>query len=165
MIHRALHRLRQFLGALRPRLTDEQRAEAYGFLGPALRGVFESMTLRDQQHGYIVYRRVRVSVADADPLLFAAALLHDCGKGGHVRLWHRIAHVVLGLAPPLERAAMRKDGSGWRNALWVLHHHPEIGAGIVARAGAHPDVVRMIREQDSRQPDPRLALLQAADEA
>jgi len=165
MLRRVAHRVRQFFGALRPRLTDAERAEACAYLDPPLRDVFESMTLRDQQHGFVVYRRVRAAAATADPLLFQAALLHDCGKGPHVRLWHRVAHVLLGIVPAVERAAMREEGAGWRRSLWLLHHHPELGATMVARAGGHPDVVRMIREQDSPQPDARLALLQAADEA
>ena len=44
---RAWHRVRQFLGALRPRVSDADRAEAYAWLDPPLRAVFETMTLRE----------------------------------------------------------------------------------------------------------------------
>ncbi len=53
-------------------------------------------------------------------------------------------------------AAITVDGLG---------SHPDIGAEMVARTGANPDTIRMIREQDAESPDQRLALLQAADEA
>ena len=163
MLSRTGHRVRQFFGALRPRVTPEERADAYLHLTPELRAVFETMTLRDQQHGIVVYRRVRVAGAD-DALLLTAALLHDCGKGD-VALWHRVAYVLLGLVPGMQARVAAEGGAAWRRAMWRLLHHPRLGADMAATAGAHPDVVRMIREQDSAAPDARLALLQAADDA
>lgn len=162
---RAWHRVRQFFGALRPRVGDDERAEAYACLPVALQAVFASMMLRDQQHGIIVYRRVRAAAPADDRALFAAALLHDCGKG-RVGLWQRVVHVLLGAtAPSLERAIASETAAAWRGGFWRLLHHPEIGARLVEGAGAEADVVRMIREQDIATPDARLALLRAADEA
>ncbi|MHB8514089.1 MAG: HD domain-containing protein [Dehalococcoidia bacterium] len=165
MLARPAYRLRQFLGALRPRVTPRARFEAYAWLDGPQRRIFESMMLRDQQHGIAVYRRVRASTPADDRRLFAAALLHDCGKG-HVRLWQRVAHVVLGVAAPSLRPRIATEhGAPWRRAFWRLLHHPRIGARMIADAGADPDVVRMVREQEAPRPDQRLALLQAADEA
>jgi hypothetical protein len=165
MLGRAAHRARQFFGALRPHVAPTERAGVYSYLGEQQRAVFESMMLRDQQHGIEVYRRVRAATPGDDPPLFAAALLHDCGKG-RVALWQRVAHVLLGFfPPPLRRRIASERGGGWRQAFWRLQHHPEIGADMVARTGADPDTIRMIREQDAASPDQRLALLQAADEA
>ncbi len=164
MLARLRHRLGQFFGALRPHVSADERAEAYRYLTAGERRLFETMMLRDQQHGIAVYRRVRAASGD-DPPLFAAALLHDCGKG-RVMLWQRVAHVVLGFVSPGRRGAIASEhGSGWRRAFWRLLYHPEIGAELAAQAGADPDVVRIIREQESERPDARLALLQAADEA
>ena len=164
MFARGRHRGRQFFGALRPHVADAGRADAYRWLNEAERALFESMMPRDQQHGIDVYRRVQASAA-ADPALFTAALLHDCGKG-RVALWHRVAHVMLdATAPAIERRVESEHGAGWRQALYRLRHHPEIGAEMAAATGADGDVVRMIREQDAATPDARLALLQAADEA
>jgi hypothetical protein len=164
MLRRAAHRVRQFFGALRPRVTAEQRERAYSYLDEPHRRIFESMTLRDQQHGIDVFERVR-GTAGEDPHLLTAALLHDCGKG-RVYTWQRVAFVVLSAAaPPLLRRIAAEDGADWRSAFWRLLHHPALGANMVAAAGGHLDVVRMIREQDAARPDPRLALLQAADEA
>lgn len=165
MRRRVAHRLRQFVAALRPHVDPARREEAYRHLNDAQRRLFESMTLRDQQHGIDVYHRVRVRAAPADHALFVAALLHDCGKGD-VRLWHRVTHVLLAaLAPPLHGRVIDEHGAAWRRALWRLEHHPELGARLVAAAGADPDTVRMIQGRAARPDDARLALLQAADDA
>lgn len=157
---RAWHRVRQFFGALRPRVTPADRAEAYGYLvTPPLRALFESMMLRDQEHGLAVMRRVRAQAGEGDTALPTAALLHDCGKG-RVALWQRVAYVLLGVAPGLRRRL-----AGGRGAMWRLLHHPALGAHLAAAAGAEADVVRMIREQEAAGADGRLAILQAADEA
>jgi hypothetical protein len=162
---RPWHRARQFFGALRPRVSPDERAAAYEWLSASLRAVFESMTLRDQQHGIIVWRRVRAASVRPDADLFAAALIHDCGKG-RVALWHRVAHVLLAsIAPPLERRVAAEHGVGWRRALWRLREHPRLGAEMAAAAGASAGVVRLIAEQDSPNPDVRLAILQQADDA
>lgn len=165
MLRRARHRVAQFAGALRPHVSASDRFEAYAWLNDAQRRLFESMTLRDQQHGIDVFDRVRAAAPD-DATLLVAALVHDCGKGPDVRTWHRVMYVALetvapGLVPKLARA----EGSGWRHVFWRLLRHPEIGADLVAETGADPDVVRIIREQESARADDRLALLQAADEA
>ncbi len=165
MLGRAPHRIRQFFGALRPRVDPGERADAYCYLNDAQRALFESMMLRDQQHGIEVYRRVRAAAGPGDQALFCAALLHDCGKG-RVALWQRVVHVVTGAAAPSLRLRIaRERGAGWQLAFWRLLHHPELGAGLVARTGADPDTIRMIREQDAEAPDDRLALLQTADDA
>jgi hypothetical protein len=165
MPHRAAHRVRQFVSALRPRIDPRDRADAYRHLNDVQRALFESMTPSDQRHGIDVFRRVRIQSAAPDGALFVAALLHDCGKG-NVRLWHRVAHVILtALAPGLRRRLASEQGAAYRGALWRLEHHPALGAGLVAETGAHPDTVRMIREQEAPTPDARLALLQAADDA
>lgn len=165
MLDRLSHRLRQFFGALRPQLSTRARFDAYTWLDEPQREIFESMMLRDQQHGVVVYRRVRAAVGADDGRLFAAALLHDCGKGD-VWLWQRVGHVVLGaVAPGWRPRVAAEHGAAWRQAFWRLLHHPEIGASMVAAAGGDADVVRMIREQEAPRADARLALLQAADEA
>jgi len=160
---RALHRVRQFVGALRPRVDAQARADAYQCLNDGQRRIFDSMMLRDQQHSIEVLTRVRASGGD-DPALCVAALLHDCGKG-RVALWQRVAHVLLGVAPALRARIASERGAGWRRAFWRLLHHSAIGAEMVAATRADPEAVRLIREQETERPDARLALLQAADEA
>jgi hypothetical protein len=164
MFARLAHRVRQFVGALHPHVAPAARADAYTCLNEPQRRIFESMMLRDQQHGIEVLARVRAAAGD-DPALCVAALLHDCGKG-RVALWQRVAHVLLGPAAPALRTRIASErGAAWRRAFWRLLHHPAIGAELVAATGADPEAVRLIREQEAERPDARLALLQAADEA
>jgi hypothetical protein len=157
------HRVRQFFGALRPRVTVRERVDAYAYLTPKQQRLFETMTLRDQAHGIHVMHHVRAQTADDQPLL-AAALLHDCGKGA-VALWHRVVFVLLGVVPFTRERIASRHGSEWRQAMWRLLHHPSLGAHLVAQTGADPEIVRMIREQDAPTSDRRLAMLQAADES
>jgi hypothetical protein len=164
MFARLAHRVRQFVGALHPHVDAQARADAYRCLNEPQRRIFESMMLRDQQHGTEVLARVRAAGGD-DPPLWVAALLHDCGKG-RVALWQRVAHVMLGAAAPGLGARIASErGAAWRRAFWRLLHHPDIGAEMVAATGAEPEAVRLISEQEAERPDARLALLQAADEA
>lgn len=165
MLARARHRAHQFFEALRPHVDDADRREAYAVLNDGQRRLFETMMLRDQQHGMAVFHRIRAVYA-GDTALQAAALLHDCGKG-RVRLWERVAYVLLdAVAPSMLPRIASEHGAGWRRAFWRLYHHPEIGADLVAATGAEADIVRMIREQDAGpHGDARLAALQAADEA
>jgi hypothetical protein len=157
--------VRQFFGALRPRVSAADRVAAYEWLTPSLRVVFESMTLRDQQHGIVVWRRARTASREPDGELFAAALIHDCGKG-RIALWQRVAHVLLAtFAPRIETRVADERGASWRQALWRLREHPRLGAEMAAVAGASPEVVRLIAEQDAPAPDARLVILQEADEA
>jgi hypothetical protein len=162
MIARVWHRVRQFFGALRPRVTPAQREDAYRWLSSTEQALFESMVLRDQQHGIVVLRRVRAAAPSEDAPLFAAALLHDCGKGD-VTLWQRVSHVLL--PPSLEARIAAEQHPGWRGAFWRLRYHPDIGADAAAKAGSTAETVRLIREQESATPDARLRLLQAADDA
>ena len=163
MLDRVMHRMRQFFAALRPRVSEDNRRDAYRYLSPEQQGLFESMMLSDQQHGIRVYGHTRDACGE-DPAMFTAALLHDCGKG-RVLVWQRVAFVILGAVPGWRARIATERGAEWRRAFWRLLHHPSIGADMVAATGADPDVVRMIREQDAPVPDARLAILQAADEA
>jgi hypothetical protein len=160
---RVRHRVRQFFGALRPRVSVRDRVEAYAWLTPPQQRLFETMTPRDQQHGIAVMRRARADAGD-DAVLCAAALLHDCGKG-RVALWHRVAYVVLGTTPAVRERIANRHGTPWRQAIWRLLHHPSLGAGLVAGTGADPEIVRMIREQDGVGGDARMVALRAADDA
>ena len=161
---RAIYRSRQFFGSVRPRVDAALRDEAFRLLSEPQRALFASMTLRDQQHCLAVYQRLwPLDEQDAD--LLVAALLHDCGKG-RVALWHRVAHVLLAATAPraLDRVARAGDGPSWREALYRLRHHPQIGARLAAGAGCSPATVALIRDDAAASGD-RLAALHAADEA
>ncbi|MCH7811090.1 MAG: HD domain-containing protein [Chloroflexi bacterium] len=162
---RALYRARQLLSSLRPRIDAKLRAEADGLLREPERVLFETMTLRDQQHCLEVYGRLRERGHD-EPGLLAAALLHDVGKGP-VALWHRVAYVVLEAAAPklLDRLAKLGAGAGWREALYRCRHHASLGAEQAHRAGASEQVVALIRADAPASEDASVVALRAADDA
>ncbi len=158
---RALYRARQFFGALRPRVGESERPEVEALLGERLLALFDSMSARDQRHCLDVYQALR-AVGSADRDVLTAALLHDAGKGrlagAPVRLWHRVAYVVLSAMSPwlLERLASA-------GGLAVLRRHPERGAELAAALGASPTVVGLIRRHEDR--DAGEQRLRAADDA
>ncbi len=162
---RTAYRTRQFIGALRPRVAEDERAEAARLLGEGLTPLFESMNLRDQRHCFDVYRTL-VDHGCHDHHLLMAALLHDVGKGrlagANVRLWHRVAYVILAAAAP-GLLARRANG---RSELASLQHHCERGAIVAEALGAPAEVVELIRRhEDAAGDDERLRLLRTADEA
>lgn len=166
LLRRWAYRAGQFVGALRPRLHTYERAAVRMILGQRLYPLFESMALRDQRHCYDVYRALQQrGCSDRDLLM--AALLHDAGKGriagDPVRLWHRVAYVLLATAAPalLHRLTRRERGG-----LATLHRHAEIGAQLAQSFGAPPRVVEAIRRhEDAAFGDESLRLLQVADDS
>jgi hypothetical protein len=109
-------------------------------------------------------RRLQARGLD-DPDLLQAALLHDVGKGGHLRLWHRVAGVLLEAIVPrlLERWA--NGVAGPENAWWVYLHHGKLSADLAELAGVNRRAVAIMRGSASG-PDAALgAALHAADEA
>lgn len=157
---RPLYRTRQVLGALRPRISADERAEAAALLGERLLALFDSMAPRDQRHCLDVYLALRrQGCQDGDVLV--AALLHDAGKGARVRLWQRVAYVLLEAASP---RLLERVGDGW--GLAALHRHAERGAELAAGAGAPPQVVELIRRHEERDAaDEQLTVLRAADDS
>lgn len=161
-LSRSLYRARQFFAALRPRLDGAEREEAAAVLGEGLLPLFESMARRDQRHCLDVYHALgKRGCRDREVL--TAALLHDVGKGRlagpQVRLWHRVAYVVLAAAAPL---LTRLAGGG----LGTLHRHSQRGAELAAAAGASRTVVELIRRHEAADAaGDELRWLQAADDA
>lgn len=160
---RALYRSRQFFGSLRPRVDPRLRAEAFAHLNDAQQRLFDSMTVRDQQHCLAVYRTL-YDGGHTDPDLLAAALLHDAGKGS-VALWHRVAFVLLeASAPGLLRVLAREgDGPGVRETFYRCLHHDELGARKAREADSSGRTVALIRRDEALR-GPLLAL-QAADDS
>ena len=165
MFDRPLYRTRQFFGSFRPRFEDGERTEAADLLGERLWPLFESMSERDQRHSLDVLAVLR-DRSCRDQHLLMAALLHDAGKGRlagvRVRLWHRVAYVLLSACAPW---VLRRLANG-RGGIVALHGHAERGALVAEALGAPSAVVDLIRRHDDHAAsDDRLLMLRAADES
>jgi hypothetical protein len=165
VLGRGLYRSRQFFGALRPNIDEDLKAEAFRVLNDQEQLLFSSMSPRDRQHCLDVFRALRER-GHGDRHLLAAALLHDCGKG-YVALWHRVAFVVAEATAPalLDRVIAPGDGPGWRQSLYRLRHHEEIGADLARRAGSSSVTIELIRSSPSPELREPLAALEGADDS
>jgi hypothetical protein len=86
---------------------------------------------------------------------------------GGVRLWHRVATVLLrSLGPELvERIGADQAGS-WRQPFFVQQHHAIISAELAARVGCSARAVELIRRHEDppgAEDDALLSVLKAAD--
>lgn len=99
-----------------------------------------------------------------DPVVWRAALLHDVGKAAApIRLWHRVAFVLLGAVAPGAREMLARRSIGWRGGFFALAHHQRIGAAVLRGAGADPAIVALVGGT-SLPEDRRRRLLEEADE-
>ena len=160
-----MHRVEQFLGHVRATVTPAETATARGLLPGSAWPLFASMPVADRRHALDVAGRLIVAGHD-DRDLLVAALLHDAGKGHRMRLWHRVAGVLLDAVAPaqLERLASPDPGS-WRYPFHLYLHHADLSAQAAAAAGCSPRSVAFIRGTPNGVDASLAAAFVAADEA
>ena len=160
-----MHRVGQFLGYLAARVDPGEEASARRWLPEPAWPLFAAMPTPDRRHALDVAARLMAS-GPPDPDLMAAALLHDVAKGPRLRLWHRVAGVLLQATAPrgLARLAVADERS-WRYPFHVFMHHAELSAGAALRAGCSPRVAAFIRGASPASDAPLAAALRRADEA
>ena len=103
------------------------------------------MPTADRRHALDVAARLAAG-GQRDPDLLAAALLHDAAKGHRMRLWHRVAGVVLETVAP--RALARLASTDQESRRYPFHlylHHGALSADAALAAGCSPRAAAFIR--------------------
>ena len=158
--------MQQFAAHVRARVTPGEESFARTVLTPAAWELFAGMPVADRRHGLDVAARLRAA-GHREPDVMTAALLHDAAKGHRMRLWHRVAGVLLEAVTPsvLRRLASPHAGS-WRHPFWLYLHHAEVSSQLAERAGCTPASGRLIRGEPQGESEARLAsALRTADDA
>ncbi|HEX5039787.1 MAG TPA: hypothetical protein VFW95_06620 [Candidatus Limnocylindria bacterium] len=134
-------------------------------LPTAAAALFASMPVADRRHGLDVAERLVATGID-DPDVLAAALLHDAGKGRRVRLWHRVAGVLLdAFAPGLLERWASPDPRSLRFPFHLYLHHARISADLATAAGCTPRVGAFIIDNVSDDDAHLARALKTADDA
>ena len=160
-----MHRVEQFFGHMRASVTPSETATARSLLPDAAWPLFTAMPVADRRHALDVMARLMVAGVD-DPDLLAAALLHDAAKGHRMRLWHRVAGVLLeALAPGQLRRLASPDPQSWRYPFHLYLHHADLSADAAAAAGCSARTVGFIRGTATEADASLAAAFASADEA
>lgn len=160
-----MHRVAQLFSHLTARVSRDEEALARGLLPAEAWPLFAGMPVADRRHGLDVVTRLLAEGRD-DRDLLAAALLHDAAKGHRMRVWHRVAGVLLEAASPrlLARVAS-PDPASWRHPFHLYLHHARLSADAALGAGCSARTAAFIRGQASEADVQLAAALHAADEA
>jgi hypothetical protein len=150
---------RYFVGRISERELDELR----DWLSPSQTRLFESMHRADQRHGLDVVAALKAD-RQTDPDLLLAGLLHDCGKGRGLHVWHRVGWSLSErYGPRTERLMLRLPG--FRDAFAVIAAHAARSAELALEAGCSPVCAELIRHQAEPVDAVLGRALQLADEA
>ncbi len=140
-----MHRVNQFVAHVRARVDADEAAQAHRLLPGSTASLFDAMPVADRRHGLDVSARLLAAGHD-DPDLLAAALLHDAAKGHRMRLWHRVAGVLLeAFAPSVLQRLSSPDPASWRHPFHLYLHHADLSAELVLAAGGSRRTAELIR--------------------
>lgn len=132
-------------------------AWALTHLTPGEARVYRGMDPRDREHACRVTLHLLRDHPAADMELVAAALLHDCGKS--IRPYRVAERVLVGLVPTRLARVLPPVG-----ALGIRARHPELGAQLLAHAGARPRVAQLVARHHRPGGDAEAALLHHYDD-
>ena len=160
-----MYRVRQLVAHVTARVDAAEQRRAEEALPATARRLFAAMPVADRRHAIDVAATL-ASRGHRDPDLIAAALLHDAAKGDRMRLWHRVAGVVLdAVAPGLLRRLARPDERSWRYPFWLYLEHGRLSADVAAAAGCSPRTSAFIRGEVTVEDRALLTALREADGA
>lgn len=159
-----MHRVLQFIGHLMARVDPGEIEVARRLLPDSAWPLFTEMPTADRRHALDVVASL-AAAGERDPDLLAAALLHDAAKGHRMRLWHRVAGVLLQTLIPraLARLASPDEGS-WRYPFHLYLHHAALSADAALAAGCSPRAAAFIRGSAEPADTALAAALHRADE-
>jgi hypothetical protein len=162
-----VHRVEQLIGHLTARVRPEEAALTRRILPEAAWPLFDAMPVADRRHGLDVAHRLMAAGQD-DPDLLVAALLHDAAKGRRLRLWHRVAGVLLDALAPRALARLASPEPhprSWRYPFHVYLHHAELSAEAARAAGCSARSAAFIGGSAAEADRALAAALHLADEA
>jgi hypothetical protein len=160
-----VHRVGQFVAHVTARVRPDEEMLARDLLPPEAWPLFRAMPVADRRHGLDVATRL-LTFGYQDRDLLAAALLHDAAKGRRMRLWHRVAGVLLeAWAPRLLLRLAVEDRASWRYPFHLYLHHGPMSAAAALAAGCSSRTSHFIRGEAGPEDQLLLAALLAADEA
>jgi hypothetical protein len=123
------------------------------------------MPVADRRHALDVAARL-AAAGHQDPDLLGAALLHDAAKGERMRLWHRVAGVLLQAIAPRGLARLASsDERSWRYPFHLYLHHSALSADAALAAGCGSRVAGFIRGSNAPADAALAAALRRADDA
>ncbi len=138
-------RIRRFGRYFRPGASAAERRDLLAWLTPAQMALFDSMHRADQRHGLDVVAAL-VAARHHQPDLLLAGLLHDCGKGRELQVWHRVGW-SLGerYGARVERLLRRLPG--FARAFATIADHARVSAELALAAGVSPVTAELILNQ------------------
>jgi hypothetical protein len=150
------YRVRQFWLTLVVTPAPDDLEQVRLMLSPEQFGLFTRLSPVDQAQSLKVFHFL-IKSGEKHPDLILAALLHDTGKIFYpLRIWERMIIVVgNALFPSLIQNLGRKTrAENFKKALWrrpfvIAQHHPAWGAELVAKAGASPLAVALIKNHQN----------------
>jgi hypothetical protein len=156
-------RIRQFARYMTGRVSAGERRALGSWLTPAQLALFEQMHRADQRHGLDVVATLRRS-GHSEPDLLVAGLLHDCGKGRSLQVWHRVGWSLdQRYGDGVRRTIVKLPTFGM--AFATLEVHADRSAELALAAGCSPRTADLIRHQDDPTDEDLGVALQLADEA
>jgi hypothetical protein len=127
------------------RVSRAERKSLESWLTPAQLSLFDSMHRADQRHGLDVVIALRAD-GQKDPDLLLAGLLHDCGKGRALHVWHRVGWSLSErYGPRVERMLLLLPG--FRGGFAIIAAHAAKSAELAQEAGCSPVTADLIRHQ------------------
>jgi hypothetical protein len=156
-------RVRQFVRYTTGRVSRAERDALQEWLTPQQAELFDGMHRADRRHGLDVFNALR-RAGHTDLDLLVAGLVHDCGKGRALHVWHRVGWSLSEhYGEGIRRAFLRLPTFG--QAFATLAVHSDRSAAMAQAAGCSLVTVDLIRHQAEPVDQDLGVALQLADDA